>query len=107
MHDPGHSGRGSIVVEVVVVNCCCGLGLGLDIVVAALVLSQQTDPLLQFDVCGIKTDGLSQNAAMIFNKQKPGHLGPGSLVIGRGGLEVLLTIGFSESSLSYIYIHNR
>lgn len=43
--------------------------------VTTLVLSQQTEPRLQFMVLGIRMEGLSQNAAMMFNKQKPGHLG--------------------------------
>lgn len=36
-------------------------------------MSQQTEPRLQFAVFGIKTDGRSQNAAIIFTRQKPGH----------------------------------
>lgn len=47
-----------------------GLGLG---VATARVLSQQTEPDLQFAVFGIKTAGRSQNAVIIFNKQNPGH----------------------------------
>lgn len=44
-----------------------------------LVLSQQTEPLLQFEVLGINTDGRSQNAAIMYNIQKPGHFGNGDL----------------------------
>lgn len=43
--------------------------------VTTLVLSQQTEPRLQFMVLGIRMEGLSQNAAIMFSKQKPGHLG--------------------------------
>lgn len=67
--------------------------------VGALVLSQQTEPLLQFAVCGIKTDGLSQKAAIILSKQNPGHLGPGSLVVGRG--VVLVILNSTDSSFGY------
>lgn len=49
-----------------------GRGLG---VASARVLSQQTDPRLQLAVFEINTDGRSQKAAIIFSKQKPGHLG--------------------------------
>lgn len=88
MHDPGHSTLGSIVgftVDAVIVDCDvgCGFGLGLGVDVTTLVLSQQTEPLLQLEVCGISIDGRSQKAAIIFNKQKPGHFGPRS-VTGRG-----------------------
>lgn len=88
IQDPGHSGLGSgdeFVVGATVVVCVgeFGLGLGLGVVGADLVLSQQIEPLLQFDVCGINTDGRSQNAAIIFNKQKPGQRGPESTTCGR------------------------
>lgn len=81
MQEPGHSGLGSTVVVVVTTGGCWGFGLGLGVTVAALVSSQHTVPPLQFDVCGIRTDGLSQNAAIIFKRQNPGHFGP-SLVVG-------------------------
>lgn len=79
---PGQSSLGSgadVVVGglgvVVVGRVGAGLGLAVGIV---FVLSQQTEPFLQFDDLGINTDGRSQNAAIIFNKQNPGHLGIGS-----------------------------
>lgn len=93
MQDPGHSTLGSIVVVVVVTGGWCGLGLGFDNVTTALVLSQQTDPRLQFDVCGIRTEGVSQKAAMMLRRQKPGHLGPGSGVVGLG-----LVVGVGDTS---------
>lgn len=52
------------------------VGLGFN-VVATLVLSQQTDPCLQFVVLDIRIEGRSQKAAIIFNKQNPGHFGTG------------------------------
>lgn len=76
MQLPGHSGLGSTVV--VVCGTMCGLGLGFGGLVAALVLSQHTEPFLQFDVCGMSTDGRSQKAAIMFSKQNPGHRGPKS-----------------------------
>lgn len=72
-----------------------GLGLTLGGDVMDLVLSQQTDPLLQFDVCGIRTDGLSQNAAIMFKRQNPGHLGPDSTF--GGGCDVVV-VGVLVSS---------
>lgn len=81
MQEPGHSGRGSTVVVVVVpFENSCGFGL----TVVTRVLSQHTEPFLQLDVCGIRTEGLSQKAAIIFNRQNPGHMGPGSRVTGLG-----------------------
>jgi len=44
------------------------------------VLSQQTEPFAQLAVFWMTTEGLSQNAAMILSKQKPGHLGTTPLV---------------------------
>lgn len=41
------------------------LGGGRVLTLFDLVLSQQTDPVLQFDVLGINTDGRSQKAAII------------------------------------------
>lgn len=76
MHDPGHSSRGSGAPVVVTTGAAVGLRVGRGFgVVSARVLSQQTVPRLQFAVFDISTDGLSQNAAIIFNKQNPGHLG--------------------------------
>lgn len=83
-----------------VVTGYCGLGLGLACDAIDLVLSQQTDPLLQFDVCGIRTDGLSQNAAMIFSRQNPGHIGPGSRVTGLGVVVGLGVDGIGEADFS-------
>ena len=91
MHDPGHSFLGSIVVVVVVRGGWCGRGFGFDTVTAALVLSQQTDPLLQFKVWGIRTDGLWQNAAIMLRRQKPGQPGPGSGVVGLGLVVVIVS----------------
>lgn len=78
MHEPGHSSRGSggdVVVGGGVAFVTCGRGLWVD---AIRLLSQQTEPLLQFDVFDIKMAGRSQNAAIKFNKQNPGHLGRGA-----------------------------
>lgn len=78
IHEPGHSSRGSgggVVVGGSVGLVTCGRGFWVD---AIRLLSQHTDPLLQFDVLGIKIDGRSQNAAMIFRRQNPGHLGRGA-----------------------------
>lgn len=84
MHDPGHSSRGSGAAVVVVtgggVGRLVGAGRGLG-VASALVLSQQTDPRLQLAVFDINTDGRSQNAAIMFSKQKPGHLGAATCCI--------------------------
>ncbi len=77
MHEPGHSSRGSggeVVVGGDVALVTWGRGFCVD---AIRLLSQQTEPLLQFDVLGIKTEGRSQKAAMIFRRQNPGHLGRG------------------------------
>lgn len=81
IHVPGHSSRGSgigvvVVVVVVVVAGRRGGGRG-RVVVEMRESSQQTDPLLQFEVLGMITDGRSQKAAMMFNKQKPGQRGGG------------------------------
>ena len=97
MHDPGHSGLRS--VDIVVVDGFSSLeGFGRDFVVlvSALVLSQQTEPLLQLDVYGIKTEGLSQNAAIIFNKQNPAQRGP-ELVTFNGCIVVLVVNGLIVS----------
>lgn len=78
MQEPGHSGlsSGTAVVVACVVVVGGGVGLGFCLAGGAtLVLSQQIDPLLQVCVCGISTEGLSQNAAIILRRQKPGHLG--------------------------------
>lgn len=99
IHDPGHSGLGSIVVVVVTAGGCCGFGRGLDVAVEALVSSQHTVPPLQFEVCGINTDGLSQNAAIIFKRQKPGHFGPG-LVVGLYVVVVVVVVVTTVSSLA-------
>lgn len=60
MHDPGHSIRGS--GGDVDAGGCVVVGGGLRVVGrvfgATFVLSQQTDPLLQFDVRCIRTKGL-------------------------------------------------
>lgn len=63
-----------VVACVVVVDGAVGRGFCLE-GAATLVLSQHIEPLLHVDVCGIRTEGLSQNAAIILSKQKPGHLG--------------------------------
>lgn len=79
---PGHSSRGSgigvvvVVVEVVVAGRLGG-GRG-RVVVEILESSQHTDPLLQFDVLGMITEGRSQNAAIMFSRQKPGQRGGGA-----------------------------
>lgn len=49
----------------------CGGGFG----EPALELSQHTEPLVQVVGDEINTEGLSQKAAIILSKQKPGHLG--------------------------------
>lgn len=75
IHDPGHSSRLSTGTALVVV---CGAGVVVrGVGGGALVLSQHTLPRLQLDVCGTKTDGRSQKAAIILNKQKPGQRGAG------------------------------
>lgn len=81
IHVPGHSSLGSgagvvVVVVVVVVAGRRGGGRG-RVVVETRESSQQTDPLLQFEVFGMITEGLSQKAAIIFSKQKPGQRGGG------------------------------
>lgn len=91
IQEPGHSLLGSSVVVEVVSGGWCGRGLGLATVTAALVLSQHTEPLLQFEVCGINTDGRSQNAAIIFRRQKPGQRGPRSGVVGLGLVVVIIS----------------
>jgi hypothetical protein len=99
IHDPGQSGLSSggaavvVVVVVLVVAGGLGLGRGLDGVTPAAapllwwprVLSQHTEPLWQLDVWAIRTDGRSQNAAMMLMMQKPGQRGNGScdVVLGR------------------------
>ena len=97
MQEPGHSSLGSgadVVGAGVVVVVVGGGGLfGGSLVTGALVLSQQTDPRLQLAVFGIKIEGRSQNAAIIFNRQKPGHLGNGGGVVGLG--VVVVTSYFS------------
>lgn len=80
IQEPGQSGRSSGGGGVVVVVVVVGLGL---LVVAALVLSQQTEPRLQFHVCGMSTLGRSQKAAMMLSRQKPGHLGRAGVEAGR------------------------
>lgn len=101
MHEPGHSSRGS--GGEVVVGGCVVVGGGLLVVgrvFCTLVLSQHTEPLLQLEVRWMRTEeekklqlncvtrqlqgkvkiipaGFSQNAAIMFNKQKPGHRGNG------------------------------
>ena len=81
MQVPGHSSRGSgagvvVVVVVVVVTGRLGGGRG-RVVVEILESSQQTDPLLQLEVLGMITEGLSQKAAMMFRRQNPGQRGGG------------------------------
>lgn len=89
IQDPGQSGRSSggagvVVVEVVVAGGL-GLGRGLDTVAPEAtpplwwprVLSQHTEPRWQLDVWAIRTDGRSQNAAMMLIRQKPGQRGSG------------------------------
>lgn len=63
---------GAIVVVVVESG---RFGGGLLLIFVDRVLSQHTDPLLQLEVFGIKTEGRSQKAAIIYNIQNPGHLG--------------------------------
>lgn len=82
MHDPGHSSRGSgaaVVVGAWVVVVVGGGGgrFGAGLVTGALVLSQQMEPRLQLEVCGMISDGRSQNAAIMFSIQNPGHLRSG------------------------------
>lgn len=83
MHVPGHSSRGSGGRVVVggrgVVGLVDGgrLGGGLVLMLLALVLSQHTEPLLQLEVFGIRTEGRSQKAAIMYSKQNPGHFGYG------------------------------
>lgn len=96
MHDPGHSGLGSTVV--VVAGGWWGLGRGLAVDVIALVLSQHTEPLLQFEVRGIRTEGLSQKAAMMFKRQRPGHLGRVSCVVVLSVVLVVIGAGLLSSS---------
>lgn len=79
IHVPGHSDRGSgfSVASVgagVVVRGRVGAGRGFG-VGTVRVLSQQTDPFLQFDVTGMSTAGRSQNAVIMLSKQNPGHRG--------------------------------
>lgn len=79
MHEPGHSSLGSgaaVVVGacVVVVGGGGGGRFGGGLVTGAFVLSQQIDPRLQFAVCGMISDGRSQNAAIMLSIQNPGHL---------------------------------
>lgn len=89
IQDPGHSllgsGGGFGVVDVGVIGAgVCGLGRGLTVDdVTDLELSQHTDPLLQF-VCGMRTEGLLQKAAIIFNRHIPGHFGAESDMYGLG-----------------------
>lgn len=99
MHEPGHSSRGSggdVVVGGAVAFVVCGRGFWVD---AIRLLSQQTEPLLQLDVLGIKTEGLSQNAAIMFSKQNPGHLGRGALIDGIWSLKNLLFAGKFQNYL--------
>lgn len=82
IHVPGHSSRGSgigvvVVVVVVVVTGRLGGGRG-RVVVEILESSQHTDPLLQFEVFGIITEGRSQKAAIMLSRQKPGQRGGGA-----------------------------
>lgn len=79
IHVPGHSVRGSgfsvgSVGAGVVVRGRVGAGRGLG-VGTVRVLSQQTEPFLQFDVIGIRIAGRSQNAVIMFKRQNPGHRG--------------------------------
>lgn len=82
MQVPGHSSRGSgmgVVVLVVAIVVAGRLGGGRGrVVVEILELSQQTDPLLQFEVFGMITEGRSQNAAIILRRQNPGQRGGGA-----------------------------
>lgn len=64
------------MVVVVVVTGRLGGGRG-RVVVEILESSQQTDPLLQFEVLGMITEGLSQKAAMMLRRQNPGQRGGG------------------------------
>jgi hypothetical protein len=94
IHDPGHSSLGSsggVVVGCgVVVDGTGRLGAGRGFgVTATLVLSQHTDPRLQFDVLGMMTDGRSQNAAIMLSRQKPGHFG----ICGVVGFGVVVVAG--------------
>lgn len=68
-----------VVVVVVdwVVTGRLGGGRG-RVVVDILESSQHTDPLLQFDVFGMMTEGRSQKAAMMFRRQNPGQRGGGA-----------------------------
>lgn len=91
MQDPGHSGLESIDVVVIGIVVVIYWGLGLAVVAATRVLSQQTEPFLQSEVLGISTDGRSQNAIMImFGRQYPGQRGPKSGVVVLGVVEVVI-----------------
>lgn len=96
MQVPGHSERGSgaLVVGaivVVVIGRLVGCGFCL-VVLTDLELSQHTEPCLQFDVRDIKTEGRSQNAAIMLSKQNPGHRGAGGGVGGGVGRRVVATV---------------
>jgi hypothetical protein len=83
------------VVVVLVVAGGLGLGLGLDGVTPETppllwwprVLSQHTEPLWQLDVWAIRTDGRSQNAAIMLMRQKPGQRGSGGGAVVLGLLD--------------------
>lgn len=47
-------------------------------------LSQHTEPLAQVVGPDIKTEGLSQNAAIMLSKQKPGQRGTLGACVGAG-----------------------
>lgn len=74
MQEPGHGGRSS-GRSVVVVVVTWGRGRGFGVVLPGRVLSQHSDPRGQLAVCGIKTAGRSQKAAIMLMRQKPGHVG--------------------------------
>jgi hypothetical protein len=99
MQDPGHSGLGSDVVVVVTWGKGC-FGFVCTGLLAARVLSQQTDPFLQLEVRGISTEGFSQKAAIILSKQNPGHRGPELWVSGVVGGVVDVVAGEVLSSFA-------
>lgn len=90
IHEPGHSSLGSgNGVFCITYGACVGGGGGDDVGgyltcgggfgEPARELSQQTEPLAQVVGLEINIEGLSQKAAMMLSKQKPGHL------VTRGG----------------------
>ena len=100
IQDPGQSvrpswGAGVVVVVILALVGGLGLGRGLDGVTPDAppllwwprVLSQHTDPRWQLDVWAMRTDGRSQNAAMMLMRQKPGQRGSCGCEVVLGRLE--------------------